>query len=110
VRTALVFVLVLFTWVFFRAPDLPSALGYLSWMFGAGEGAAGSGLVGGLIYQPYYLLTMVVAAFVAWRCPQTWDWTRTLTPARAVGVAAAFAAAAVMLTTQAFNPFIYFIF
>ena len=110
VRTALVFVLVLFTWVFFRAPDLPSAVGYLSWMFGAGEGAAGSGLVGGLIYQPYYLLTMVVAAFVVWRCPQTWDWTRTLTPARAVGVAAAFVAAAVMLTTQAFNPFIYFIF
>jgi alginate O-acetyltransferase complex protein AlgI len=51
-----------------------------------------------------------VAAFVVWRCPQTWDWTRTLTPARAVGVAAAFTAAAVMLTTQAFNPFIYFIF
>ena len=61
-RVAATFGWVLLTWVPFRAPDLPSAVRYLSWMFGAGEGAAGSGLVGGLVHQPYYLLTMAAAA------------------------------------------------
>ncbi len=109
-RMALTFVMVLVSWVFFRAPDLPSALRYLGWMAGAGESGSGAGLVGGLVFQPYYLVTMGVAAFVVWRCPQTWDWSRQLTPAKAVVAAAAFVAATVMLTTQAFNPFIYFIF
>jgi alginate O-acetyltransferase complex protein AlgI len=110
VRVGLTFVVVQVTWVFFRAPDLPSAMRYLGYMTGLGDAGPGAGLIGGLIYQPYYLLTLLTSAVVVWRCPQTWDWSRTLTPARAAAVAAAFIAAAVMLTTQAFNPFIYFIF
>jgi alginate O-acetyltransferase complex protein AlgI len=47
---------------------------------------------------------------VTWGCPQTWDWTRVLTVPKAVVVAALFVLSAVMLTTQAYNPFIYFIF
>ena len=43
-RVALDVRAVLFTWVFFRAPDLPSAVRYLSWMFGAGEPGGGGGL------------------------------------------------------------------
>ncbi|MGQ0734630.1 MAG: MBOAT family O-acyltransferase [Acidobacteriota bacterium] len=109
-RVALTFVLVLVTWVFFRAPDLPSAGRYLATMAGLGESHAGAALIGGVVYQPYYLLTFGVAALVTWTCPQTWDWSRTLTPAKAVAAAAAFLLAAVALTTQAFNPFIYFIF
>jgi alginate O-acetyltransferase complex protein AlgI len=70
----------------------------------------GAQLLAGIVYQPYYLLTFVVACLVTWTCPQTWDWSRTITPPKAVAVAAAFVTAAVMLTTQAFNPFIYFIF
>jgi alginate O-acetyltransferase complex protein AlgI len=109
-RVALTFVLVLVTWVFFRAPDLPSAGRYLASMAGAGEAHDGAGLLAGVIYQPYYLLTFATAAFVTWTCPQTWDWSRTLTAPKTLAAAAAFVFAAVMLTTQAFNPFIYFIF
>ena len=109
-RIAATFALVLVTWVFFRAPDLSSAGRYLASMAGAGEAHEGAGLLAGVIYQPYYLLTFVVAAFVTWTCPQTWDWSRTLSAPKAVAAAAAFVLAAVMLTTQAFNPFIYFIF
>jgi alginate O-acetyltransferase complex protein AlgI len=109
-RVAATFVVVLITWVFFRAVDLPSAGRYLASMFGAGVPHGGAPLVAGIVYQPYYLLTFAAAAVVTWTCPQTWDWSRTLTAPKAVAVAAAFVFAAVMLTTQAFNPFIYFIF
>jgi alginate O-acetyltransferase complex protein AlgI len=109
-RVAATFVIVLITWVFFRAVDLPSAGRYLASMFGAGVPHDGAPLVAGIVYQPYYLLTFAAAAVVTWTCPQTWDWSRTLTAPKAVAVAAAFVCAAVMLTTQAFNPFIYFIF
>lgn len=109
-KVALTFVTVLVTWVFFRATDLPSALDYLASMAGVGAPREGAGLLAGIVYQPYYIVTFVAAALVTWGCPQTWDWSRTLTAPKAVAVAAALVLAAVMLTTQAFNPFIYFIF
>jgi alginate O-acetyltransferase complex protein AlgI len=109
-RTAATFVLVLVSWVFFRAPDLPSALRYLGDMAGLGAAQPAEALLGPIVYGPYYAGTFLVAAVVTWTCPQTWDWTRTLTPARALAVSGAFVLAAVVLTTQAFNPFIYFIF
>jgi alginate O-acetyltransferase complex protein AlgI len=109
-RVAATFLVVLVSWVFFRAPDLSSAGRYLAAMAHLSEPHAGATLLGGVIYQPYYVMTCVAAAVVTWTCPQTWEWSRTLTPAKAVTVAAAFAAATLMLTTQAFNPFIYFIF
>lgn len=109
-RVALTFVFVLITWVFFRAADMPSAVRYFGFMSGLGEAGEGAGLVSGLVYQPYYLLTFLLAAVVVWACPQTWDWSRTITAPRAAAAMALFILSAVMLTTQAFNPFIYFIF
>jgi len=109
-RVALTFVVVLITWVYFRAADLPAAGRYLSSMFALADVPGTAHLLAGIVYQPYYLLTFVAAAIVTWACPQTWDWSRTITAPKAVAVAAAFVMAAVMLTTQAFNPFIYFIF
>ena len=109
-RVAITFVVVLITWVFFRAADLPAAGRYLASMVGAGAPHDGAALLAGIVYQPYYLLTFATAAVVTWGCPQTWDWSRTLTAPKAVAAAAAFVLAAAMLTTQAFNPFIYFIF
>jgi alginate O-acetyltransferase complex protein AlgI len=67
-------------------------------------------LIGGVIYQPYYVGTVALAALVTWRAPQTWDWSRRLTAPRVAIATAAFALAALALTTQAYNPFIYFIF
>ena len=109
-RVAVTFVVVLVTWVFFRAPDLPAAGRYLASMVGFAEVQPGAALLAGIVYQPYYLFTFIAAAIVTWTCPQTWDWSRTITAPKAVMVAAAFVMATVMLTTQAFNPFIYFIF
>ena len=109
-RVGATFLLVLVSWVFFRAPDLPSAIRYLGDMAAQGAMQPGAPLLGGIVYQPYYLGTFAIAAIVTWACPQTWDWTKTLTTTKAILIAALFVLAAVALTTQAYNPFIYFIF
>ena len=72
-RQAMTFVLVLITWVFFRAEDLPSAMVYLGSMFGLEMVHESAGLLSGILYQPYYLGTVLLAALVTWTCPQTWD-------------------------------------
>jgi alginate O-acetyltransferase complex protein AlgI len=109
-RVGATFAIVLVTWVFFRAPDLPQALRYLGSMAALGTPDEGAGLLAGLVYQPYYLGTFAIAGAIAWGAPQTWDWTRTITTGRAIVILALLALASVVLTTQAYNPFIYFIF
>jgi len=109
-RVALTFTIVLVGWVFFRAPDLHAAVRYLGNMIGVGAREPGAALIAGLVYQPYYVLTAVMAAIVTWTCPQTWDWTRTLTAPKVSAAFALLVIAAVVLMTQAYNPFIYFIF
>jgi alginate O-acetyltransferase complex protein AlgI len=109
-KTAITFVIVTFTWVFFRAVDLPAALDYCRSMLGLATPAPGADLIAGLIYQPYYVASMLLAAFVAWFCPQTWDFTRTITWRKAVWVTTVFWISIAAMTGQEFNPFIYFIF
>jgi alginate O-acetyltransferase complex protein AlgI len=109
-RVGLTFVLVLIGWVFFRAPDLHAAMRYLGYMAGQSSIDPGAMLLQGVVYQPYYLGTFVLAGIITWGCPQTWDWTRTLTVPKAAIIAGLFILAAVALTTQSYNPFIYFIF
>ena len=110
VRVTITFLLVSVGWVFFRAADLPGAMDYLATMVGAGALQEGAGLVGGVVYQPYYLLTVVIAALIALGGPQTWDWTRRLSWPKAVTCAAALIVALLAMATQEYNPFIYFIF
>jgi alginate O-acetyltransferase complex protein AlgI len=109
-RMASTFVIVLVGWVFFRAATLPAAVGYLRTMAGLTVPAPSAELIRGLIYKPYYLLTVVLAAIVVWGCPQAWDFTRRLSWPRACASVAVLWLAIVMLFTQSYNPFIYFIF
>jgi len=110
IKMMITFVIVCFTWVFFRAVDLPSALQYCQSMLGLSSAQSGAGLVGGLIYQPYYIASMFLAAFVVWFCPQTWDFTRKITSVKALWIILISWLAIVIMATQEFNPFIYFIF
>jgi alginate O-acetyltransferase complex protein AlgI len=110
VRVAATFIVILFTWVFFRAPDLPQAIRYLGDMVAVGERHDASGLLAGIVYQPYHFGTFLLAGTIVWSAPQTWDWTRTLTPLKAAAVLGLLALSAIVLATQAYNPFIYFIF
>ena len=85
-------------------------MGYLGNMFGLAVVHDSAGLLSGILYQPYYLGTVLLAALVTWAGPQTWDWTRTLTPLKASAILALWLASIAALATQAYNPFIYFIF
>ena len=110
VRVATTFVILLVTWVFFRATDVPHAVRYLGDMLALGTPQEAAGLLAGIVYRPYYVGTFLLAGAIVWTAPQTWDWTRTLTLPKATATLAVLALAVVVLTTQAFNPFIYFIF
>ena len=107
---AATFVLVSIGWVFFRADNLGEALRYLQTMLGLGAVEPSRAVLAGVMYQPYLVGTLAVAALVTWGCPQTWNWTRQLTASRATVIVAALVVALALLSTQAYNPFIYFIF
>ncbi len=109
-RISATFVILLFTWVFFRAKSLGAAVSYCATMLGLGGATETSLLLSGVIVRPYYVLTFVLCGLVVWTCPQTWDWSRRIGPVKAVVALALLVLSVVVLTTQAYNPFIYFIF
>ena len=108
-RTGITFAVVCLAWIFFRAADLPSAGRFLGNLLGAGDGPA-AGLLMGLIGQPYYVLSFAVAAVAVWAMPQSWDITRRLTWPKVAWVCGVLVVALVLLFSQSYNPFIYFIF
>ncbi|MFN7940391.1 MAG: MBOAT family protein [Thermoanaerobaculia bacterium] len=109
-RIGVVFALVLLGWVFFRAADFAGALSMLGALFGAGATAPGAALLPGFLYGPYLAVSFGLAALVVWAAPQSWTWTRQIGALRATAALAVLALALVALSTQDFNPFIYFIF
>ena len=109
-RVATTFFIVIVAWVFFRASDLPAALAHLRSMAGMGQAQAGAGLLGGIVYQPYYVLSFLVAGLIVWTFPALWDWTQRLTWRKAAACLALLWLSLVLLATQEYNPFIYFLF
>lgn len=109
-RVTMTFVLVVIAWVFFRAETLPGALNYLGSMFSLITVPQTSLLVGGIVYQPYYVIVMVLSAIVVWAAPQSWDWSRELTVGKSCCLAGLMAISILLLTLQSYNPFIYFNF
>lgn len=109
-RVASTFLVVLLSWVLFRAEDLASAGRYFGWLVGHAGGSGGAELIAGVIRQPYYLLVLSLAALVVWVAPQSWHFTRELSWPRAAACAGLLLAALAALAAQEFNPFIYFIF
>ena len=79
-------------------------------MLAMGTPQPSAALLAGIVYQPYYVGTFLLAGLIVWSAPQTWDWTRTLTPAKAVAVIAVIILSVTVLATQSYNPFIYFFF
>ena len=109
-RTIITFGIVCIAWVFFRADDLPSALRYCGSLFGLGSVPEGAQMIDAVIYQPFYVVSVLIAGVLVWFAPQTWDFTKKITVPKAVIVLGLFLMAVLLLTTQSFNPFIYFIF
>ena len=109
-RVGLTFLVVMIAWVFFRSPTLGTASHYLANLVGMGVPDIKDQIDVGLIYAPYYLVALSVAALVVWKAPQAWDLTRMVSWPRAVACIVVFCTAIVSLFTQSYNPFIYYIF
>ncbi len=109
-RVGATFSLVTLSWVFFRADGPAHALSYLGRLFGATPTSAGVSLIDAVIFAPYHLAMLGLAAGIAFAAPQSWDWTRRLPAWKLAACLAALGLALAALTTQEYNPFIYFIF
>lgn len=109
-RVGITFVFVLIAWVFFRAETFSLALAYLGSMFGLVTVPASSALLNGMLYTPYHLLAMGIAAIVVWKMPQTWDYTKDISSLKAVSIITLFILSVAVLSMQSYNPFIYFNF
>ncbi|WP_458776365.1 MBOAT family O-acyltransferase [Desulforhopalus sp. 52FAK] len=109
-RIGMTFVFVLIAWVFFRAETFSLALDYLGSMFGFVTVPDSSLLLSGLLYSPYHLISMAIASVVVWKMPQTWDYTKELSVAKALSIVVVFIVSVAVLSMQSYNPFIYFNF
>ena len=90
--------------------ELPHAITYLKSMFSPVQIQPSTDLIAGILYQPYYLSVMAVAGVIVWCLPQTWEWTQQLTPLKMAVCLCLLWLSLAVLATQAYNPFIYFIF
>jgi len=109
-RVALTFLVVSLAWVFFRAPSLRHAHQYFVSLMGLSRPDVYELAATGLVYQPYYLLSMIAAAVLIWTSRQAWDVTRNLTWPHTVLCVGVLGVAVLVLFTQSYNPFIYYIF
>ncbi len=110
VRVAATFVIVLGSWVWFRAESLPAAVNYFRFMFGGGAPNEITALINAELYGPSALVHMGAAALVLFVPRQAHEWSEEVSWPKAVVLAPTFALALVAMFSQAANPFLYFQF
>ena len=109
-RIALTLVLVLGSWVWFRAETLTDALMYFRAMFGDGVVNETTPLLAEQLFASGKLALMGIASLCLFAPRQAHEWSATLTWPKALILAPAFALALVAMFTQSLNPFLYFQF
>jgi alginate O-acetyltransferase complex protein AlgI len=102
------FVGVSLLWVLFRADSLDSAVDYYRSLL-PGDGGR-DGLVGAAIGNAYLVTSMVAAGLVVFAAPPAWQITQHIGPVKALFLLIIFLASIALLSSQSYNPFIYFIF
>jgi alginate O-acetyltransferase complex protein AlgI len=110
IRVAITFLVVCFSWVFFRADSLPATGQYLKSLLGFSSITADSGALNATTHTPYHMLMFVVCAIIVWAAPQTWNFSQKLTPAKAGLSLGLLSTSIIVLWTQTVNPFLYFQF
>jgi alginate O-acetyltransferase complex protein AlgI len=107
-RVAITFAIVNVAWVFFRAPTIGDALLYARALIpGASMVPPASVLSRAVLYSPYNVVIMLVAALVAFFGISTWDLARQITVPRAMAALALAVVSFVTMSAQSHNPFLY---
>ncbi|MCX7043954.1 MAG: MBOAT family protein [Candidatus Sumerlaeota bacterium] len=111
-RVGLTFVLMLFSWVLFRADNLTLAMRYFGAMFGLAPASPESALLGATLYTPLTLIVMAVSAALVFQPLQAHEWTvnKPLSWGRVTCLLPLFVVSLMVMFSQAFNPFLYFQF
>jgi alginate O-acetyltransferase complex protein AlgI len=110
-RIGITFVLMLFSWVLFRADNLTLALQYFAAMFGLGTPGAASALLAAELYAPLPLLVMGIGGVLVFQPLQAHDWAmKPQTWGRVATLIPLFLWSLMVMFSQAFNPFLYFQF
>lgn len=107
-QTPLTFLGVSLLWIPFRAVDTTTAVRYFRSLW-PGNGTDLS-LVGAAIHTPYLMVSLMMAAIIAFFGIQSWYFTRNLQPWKIGVLLALLFTGIVTLSSQSYNPFIYFIF
>jgi alginate O-acetyltransferase complex protein AlgI len=98
-------------WIPFRAADLPSCLAFFRDLLPSlSQWNTAPSLTGAAIQSPYLLGSLLLAGLVAFFGTPTWQFTRLLPAWKLCLVLILFGYGASMLSSQSYNPFIYFIF
>jgi alginate O-acetyltransferase complex protein AlgI len=109
-RMLVTFLLVLFSWVLFRSPDIASAFRYFAAMFGLGGPHGGSILLGAELYTLGNFFILGVSAVLASQPWQAFEFSERITVPKALLLVVLFGVALAVMFGQAFNPFLYFQF
>jgi Predicted membrane protein involved in D-alanine export len=110
-QTAMTFVIILFGWVLFRAPDIGQAIHYWGTMVGlSGHPGASSVLLSAEIFSPRHIFEMLMCAVFVWQPLQAHQWVERLSVSRCALCAVVLVLALCMMFTQTYNPFLYFQF
>jgi alginate O-acetyltransferase complex protein AlgI len=111
IRIGITFVLMLFSWVLFRAENLTAARHYFASMFGFGAASRAAALLSADLYTPMSVLIMTLCAVLVFQRVQAHEWSRNpQTWLRVAFLVPLFMLALVVMFSQAFNPFLYFQF
>jgi alginate O-acetyltransferase complex protein AlgI len=110
-RIGVTFLLMLFSWVLFRADNLTAAMEYFRAMFGFGPTGEVAPLLAAVIYTPYHLLILATGAALVFQPLQAHDWALSpVTWGRTAVAVPLFVFSLMAMFAQAFNPFLYFQF
>lgn len=110
-RIGMTFLLMLLSWVLFRADNLTAAMDYYRAMFGLSAPGNTAPLLGAIIYTPYHLLILAICAILVFQPFQAHDWAEApVTWGRTALVVPLFVLSLMTMYSQAFNPFLYFQF
>ncbi|MEK0448262.1 MAG: Peptidoglycan O-acetyltransferase [Verrucomicrobiota bacterium] len=109
-RIVTTFILVLGSWVWFRAATLSDALAYFRAMLGGGESSEVTALLAGQLFAPGKLAVMAFAVGFLFARQQAHEWSATLTWRKVAIAFPLFLLSLLALFSQASNPFLYFQF
>jgi alginate O-acetyltransferase complex protein AlgI len=106
-KVAFTFLIILVTWVFFRAENFDVAARYLGAMFGGGAVSPAGALLEARMLTNYHVLQIIICAFAVWVMPNTQTILHRFIGWKAALGGVLFTLAVMMMFARGFSPFLY---